>query len=347
TEPEAKAWLDLKRRKGLGPVRNVRAPLHEALDEWLAELEIRGRSANTLREYRFLVSAWKAHFGDRAVSGITQDDVLELLSQRSKIRAAGGKTRKASARTMNLTLVLLRSFFRWAVRKGSCEADPTAGLDRWKEPKREPRVLSPEEVQRLLRASREPYGLTIGRLEHRPYEASQTFTPPENLYPIVLCALTTCMRYSNVVNLRWEQIDFERGEIRLSAEEVKTRSELAVPISRALKDCLLSLPKGSPQDRVFGAARGVARSFRSALRRAGIKGASFHALRRTGATHLLQHGIPREVVERLGGWRASGGVMIEHYRAVNMEELRRAVEVLDRLVSGSTAGAKATAETSS
>lgn len=341
----AREWKKARIRSGAGVVsRAARGAVSEASKAWLESLKRRRRAENTLREYGFVVAKWNTAFGSRPIASIAKRDIEDFLAARERIPTVKGKARRASARTMNLTLVLLRAFFRWAAREGLADSDPTAGIERLREPKREPRVLSPDELKNLLRACREPYGLTVGREKHRPYEAEQSFTPPSNLFPVAVCALTTCLRYSNVVNLRWRDLDLAKGELHVEAESTKTKTELVIPIGRAFKECLALLPKGQPEDFVFACpeadvkprdeAPTVERSFRSALKRAGVRRASFHALRRTASTWLDQHGVPTAVILHLCGWSTGRSVFHSNYRHVDWSELQSAVATLDGLILG-------------
>ncbi len=54
-------------------------------------------------------------------------------------------------RTWNRRLAALRSFARWSTTQGWLSQDPTAGIERRKEPRRPPRALDPEQVEAVLR----------------------------------------------------------------------------------------------------------------------------------------------------------------------------------------------------
>lgn len=66
------------------------------------------------------------------------------------------------------------------------------------------------------------------------------------------------------------------------------------------------------------------------MARAGLPQLKFHTLRKTGATILLDAGVPLQVVQRMGGWKKPD-VLLRHYAAVSAEQRQRAVSVLDRL----------------
>jgi integrase len=302
---------------------------------------LKRRAAKTISDYGYQTKFWVKFFGPKPISAITRESLLAFLAKREK--GAIGKAKSPSPKLLNLNLTLFRSFFRWSRRQGYAEFDPTQGFEKWKESRREPRVLSPEEVTRLLRACREPYGVVVKREGYRPYQGERIFKPPAALYPACLLGLTSLLRKANVLQLLWSELELENELIRIPPKRVKTRTELVLPLSRTFRASLQDLPVGGPQDFVFGGQREIKRAFRGALRRARIQNASFHTLRRTGATYLLQARVPREIVERLGGWRSTGGVMLEHYRRVDVEELRKAVALLDRLVNGEGAVEKAQA----
>ena len=166
----------------------------------------------------------------------------------------------------------------------------------------------------------------------------QVFLPPPHLYGIVLTALHSLLRLGNVLTLGWGEVDLERGVIRLAPGRMRTRRELELELTPTLKAYLESLPRGAAAAPVFVdsltgkplAPQGIKKSFRSAAKRAGLGGLKFHTLRKTGATILLDAGIPLQVVQRMGGWKKPD-VLLRHYAAVTAEQRQRAVGVLDRL----------------
>jgi integrase len=143
----------------------------------------------------------------------------------------------------------------------------------------------------------------------------------------------TLLRKGNVLDLRWGDIDFNRELIHLSPERVKTREELFIPLAHSLKATLLELPKGAKDDLVFPGLA-LDRSFRNAAKRAGLQNVTFHCLRKTGGTLARRHGVPLEVVKKLGGWSVGSDVFLTDYRGIGPDELREAVDVLDKLVMG-------------
>ncbi len=337
----AREWARRRMRDRRGPVRTGSKDLAEAVAEWLEELEVRGLRPKSLLDYRVQTRFWLEHFAGKTVAEVTRQGLIDFFKSRRVMRgkADKGKPRKRpSARLLNLNLVLLRAFAKWCLDedRGYLEKDPTRGIERRAEERKEPRALSPEEVQCLLKACREPFGVVVTREGFRPYAAEKAFEPPKYLEAAVTCAVTSLLRLGNVLGLLWGDIDFERGEIRVPAERVKTRAELVIPLASSLRRILLELPKGGADVSVFP-VKEIKRSFAGAVKRAGLRGVTFHCLRKTGATHCLRSGVPFEVVQRLGGWSTGGNVLLDSYRRIDVDDLRKAVEALDRLVAGERA----------
>ncbi len=128
----------------------------------------------------------------------------------------------------------------------------------------------------------------------------------------IRCALLTGLRLSNILGLRWDQIDFERCQIDL---RIKSRTPggrlLVLPISPSLRELLLSC-EGDHPEYVFvrrfkradldampiGSFR---RSFGTACRKAGITDFTFHDLRHTAATWMVQNGVQLDLVQEVLG----------------------------------------------
>ena len=86
------------------------------------------------------------------------------------------------------------------------------------------------------------------------------------------------------------------------------------------------------EDRYEGrpATRGaVTHAFRVSMKRLGIKDASHHTLRHTGASVMLAEGASIRAVQEIGGWTSLR--MLERYTHPTDAEKRRAVEISSQL----------------
>ena len=84
-------------------------------------------------------------------------------------------------------------------------------IGRPKEPSGRVRFLSEDERERLLAACQQSQGAA--------------------LYPIVVLALSTGMRRSEILNLTWDRVDLGRRAIVLKARDTKNRESRVVPVA--------------------------------------------------------------------------------------------------------------------
>ena len=127
---------------------------------------------------------------------------------------------------------------------------------------------------------------------------------PDRIYTIVVVALLSGFRLSNVLNLKWEQIDLTMRFIELTKQENKGKKIIRQPISENLFEVLTSL---NPQEEGYlfinpdtgKPYTDIRKSFKSALDKANIKDFTFHDLRRTFGTWLLQAGVDIRTIQAL------------------------------------------------
>lgn len=333
------------------------ATLGKAIEEWLQEKRSTCK-AKTIRDYRSQMEGWTRFLKEGTLlASITRDDLLALLEDRKTIRRTtpDGKevTRPTSPRTLNTNRELLRVFLRWARdAKGYVTDFAMQGVENEDEFPKDPRILAPAEVQRLLKACSTRYYVTEisgyrnvgstegGKVAESKGEWLQEFSPDPLLRFAVEAALLTALRRSNIENLRWEHVDLVDRKIVIGASEMKAKRAITIPVSPRLAAILGEIPKGGPHDRVFGSIS-LGKPLVAAARRAGLSKVTAHTMRRTAASWLDEHGVSGSVICDIGGWsRESGGsrdgaVFRVHYRGVRVEEMRRAVLLLDELVAPS------------
>jgi integrase len=126
-----------------------------------------------------------------------------------------------------------------------------------------------------------------------------------HLRPIVVTALYTGMRKQEILSLEWEKhIDLRHGFILLDVTKNGDRRE--IPINQTLRETLRGLVRRLDSPYVFIDGEGkrfkdVKRSFKSALKTAGIKDFRFHDLRHCFASHLIMAGVDITTVKELLG----------------------------------------------
>ena len=174
---------------------------------------------------------------------------------------------------------------------------------------------------------------------------------------VVTFGFYTGMRLSEIVNLKWKNINLSAGTIMVGDEEfiTKTRNQRFIPICDEVLEILISkikslnttgkdskgltkskaliLPVGSSY--VFCKINGerftgdyFSKGFKQACKAAGMdKELHFHSLRHSFASNLAQQGVSLYVIKELLGHSSISTTEI--YSHLNMETLRDAISVLD------------------
>jgi integrase len=154
---------------------------------------------------------------------------------------------------------------------------------------------------------------------------------PTHQRDVVLFALATGLRQSNVIELEWSHVNLDTGHAWVDAAHSKNRKPIAVPLN-ATALAVLRRQLGKHPERVFTfrgrpLAWGNTLAWRKALKRAGIENFRWHDLRHTWASWHRQAGTPTHELQRLGGWRSS--VMVERYAHLAPDHLAQAANRLD------------------
>lgn len=277
-------------------------------DKYLNEYSARNKSARSHTRDKSLIKHLLDHFETRP-----------LLEIRAKEIAAYKETRRgqgASPRTVNYELTLMGHMFNIAAREWEwVRENPARRVSKEKVRNTLERWLTIQEETRLLAKS------------------------PPWLRDIVIFAVNTGFRESEILDLKWKQIDFDRATITIS--EQKNGEIDTLPLCRTVLDLLERKAKDphGQNDLVFPSANGTRmihrnlfRAYKSALEKAGLMHVRFHDLRHTFATRLVQSGVDLYTVQKLGRWKTVSMVMryAHHYP----ESLRPGIEVMDRLKGG-------------
>lgn len=214
---------------------------------------------------------------DPYLSGIALKDITrEHLEQVKSAKLKEG----VKPRTVNAILALIRSILLYAVNRGWIDKAPS--IKSMDEPSRRVRYLSLSEEVRLMDEL------------------------PPHLRQIAKFGLATGLRMSNILSLEWSQIDIVRSMAWIHPDQAKARRAISVPLN---DDACLILREqmGEHLTHVFSYCgepilRANGRAWRNAVTRAGIKDFSFHCLRHTWASRLIQSGVPLHALMEMGGW---------------------------------------------
>jgi integrase len=157
----------------------------------------------------------------------------------------------------------------------------------------------------------------------------------QHIRPIVIIALNSGMRKSEILNLTWNQVDLKHGFILLEITKNGDRRE--IPINMSLRNTLQNLPRRLDGGFVFSNPkkgkpyRDIRKSFPSALRKAAIQDFRFHDLRHTFASQLVMAGVDITTIKELLGHKSLA--MTLRYSHLAPSHKARAVELLDTVIS--------------
>ncbi len=148
---------------------------------------------------------------------------------------------------------------------------------------------------------------------------------------IVLFALHTGMRRSEIFNLRWFDIDVTRETVHV--RQRKSGKARAVPMNETIKALLQSLPKTSeyvfPSPKTGVRVIDVGRHFERAVKEIGLSNFRFHDLRHTAATRMADRGVDPFTLAYIFGW--SDIRMAMRYTHATNATMRQAVRSLDTI----------------
>ncbi len=263
----------------------------ELVDRFLDAIWMeRGLSKNTLGAYRAdLMTLGRGLSTDsKSIDMADKADLLAFIAH----RVENGAKPRSTARQLSS----FRRFFRYIMREGLRDSDPTADIEMPRIGRSLPKTLSEDEVDALLNAPNtdEPLG-------HRDRAML------ELLY-------ATGLRVSELINLKQSQINFNQGVLRIVG---KGDRERLIPLGEESQRWLKKFIDGARMEillerqteYLFPTRRGdrmTRQAFWHIIKRYAEKGGirkklSPHSLRHAFATHLLNHGADLRVVQLLLG----------------------------------------------
>jgi integrase len=284
-----------------------RLSLSDVAQRYLEHLEhVLERKATTLGDYRSMLHKHiEPFFGERAVEKIGPDRISRYIAER--------KREGLATKTITNQLAFLHGLFAFALKRGWVAANPVAVVDRPRAPGGDPDIhfLDLDELDALLRAVPEDY---LGPTD----------------FALYLTAAMTGLRQGELIALRWIDIDWEAGRIRVRRNYTRQRfgtpkakrSSRSVPMAERVggalerhykrsayqgdNDLVFCHPQtGHPLD-----ASKLRKRYKKALKRAALRPLRFHDLRHTFGTRCAAAGVPMRTLQEWMGHRDIQTTMI-------------------------------------
>jgi integrase len=282
--------------------------VRELLERWLREHSALMEPTTHYRQ-KSNVKMLLKFFGDKTIAEVTPALVSEYKRQRML---------KAKPATFNRDYDVLTSAFKYAVREwGWAASNPCANVRKLAENNTRTRWLTQAEQEKLIGAS------------------------PEWLQDIIVFLINTTLREMEALSLTWDRVDVERRTVTIArTTRTKNTTMKVVPLNTLAYAVIvkkwnerrdgveLAFPteSGTLMTRTF-----INRIYRKARDKAGIAHCTIHDLRHTGASRMVQRGVPLYTVGKVMGTKNPSSVA--RYAHLEIGNLRDAVAVLDELSS--------------
>ncbi|MFO8052657.1 MAG: tyrosine-type recombinase/integrase [Candidatus Omnitrophota bacterium] len=245
--------------------------MQKQLNQTKKELKVRDYSPKTIKSYLY---GLKEYFSFKK----SNLETLNIKNIKNFLLVA--KKKGISARTRNLYLNAIKFYYRNVIKTAQ-----KIDIQSAKRAKNLPVVLSRSEIKNLIKQTK--------NTKHRL---------------LLSLAYGAGLRVSEAVNLRVKDIDFE--ELTIHLKNSKGKKDRITIFPDKLKVNLKSLTAGKNKNNfVFSSHRGgklstrtAQKVFKDSLKKTGIKKeATFHSLRHSFATHLLENGVDVRYVQELLG----------------------------------------------
>lgn len=241
-----------------------------------------------------------AHFGAMRPEQVT----LAQCNAYTAARIEVGKSRG----TVHTELGHLRSTLTWAFKIGVIDRAPH--VFRPHKPAPKDRYLTEGEIDKLLSADCEPH-----------------------VKLAIVLMLTTAARLGAALELTWDRVDLDRGQIDLRLDAVGPRKGRAVvPINATLKAALSAAKEAALSEFVIEWAgcpvKSIRKGFDRAVSNAGLADVSPHVLRHTAAVHMAAAGVPMGKISQYLG-HSNTAVTERVYARFAPDHMRDAAAVLD------------------
>ena len=339
TQAEAKAKLKqaIEEAKGLDTAKVGRYTVGQWMEVWFehyAKIKVRPSSHQTYRGY--IDNHIKPNIGKVPLEKLTslelQKFYKKLLEKGRVYRIESRKQSKGlSAKTVRNIHQIISSAMKLAQEQKLIASNPAESCALPRLEHREMQTLLVEQLQSFFREARD-----------------------SGVFELYYLELTTGLRRGELLGPKWEDIDLERGDLRVRRQIARINGEV-VEAPLKTKNAYRTLPlaedtigvleaqrkKTGSSSWVFPSPTGVPifpdsvlHMLHRVLKGAGLPRVRFHDLRHTFATLALQNGVDVKTVSGMLG-HFSAGFPLDTYAHVTTASQRQAAKTMDGILSGS------------
>ena len=266
-------WKAKEFRGDILQISEDRKRLSDLLEKY-ASLHHPGSAGSTCERDGYVFSRLTEHFGNPYIDRISRRELEAYKAwRRSTVKAV----------TVNLELRVISSLFGRAMEWGYLQKNPITAVKKYRLDEKEPRFLMPAEGRALMDAAE-------GQM--------RTF---------IVTALNTGLRKGELFALTWNDIDFEREELRVRRSKGKRFRVL--PLNDLVLQALREHPRHITSSVLFHNPDGsgwkdIRGSFNATLTKAGLPRIRIHDLRHSFISNLVMAGEVLRTVQELAGHRS-------------------------------------------
>jgi integrase len=307
--------------KGLDPAnardrrKAERIAVNELIEDFMAQHVVPKRKQTTATHYGDILNRIvRPVLGKRFASDVTVSDVEKLhLSMKERPYQA------------NRTVAVLSKMFAFAEKTGVIPRDtnPARGIEKFKEQGRE-RFLSSDEIDRL--------GAALLKAEE------ERLTTPHAIAALRLLLLTGA-RLSEILSLKWDYVDLERGLLLLPDSKTGRKP---ISLNAAAMDVLKDIPQidGNPHV-IVGHKTGarlvnLQKPWRRIRSIAGLDDVRIHDLRHTFASLAAASGASLPIIGKLLGH--SQAATTQRYAHLTQDPLRETSQIVGNKIGDALSG---------
>ncbi len=290
---DAKDWAGrteaaMKERRHFKTNEAKKHSVADMIDRYLQKVE--KDNPKRIKDVKPMLEWWKDELGYCLLSDLTKAAITEKIEKlaKRKRKFSDGAERPLSPARVNRHIAALSHACTIATNEWEwLEHHPLAKIKKMREPRGRVRFLDDDERKRLLDACRE--------------------SRCSILYVVVVLALSTGARFSEIMTLEWKDVDFARKAITL--QETKNGERRVLPLAGHALELMVAHGKIRRLDSplVFPARNDpktpykIQTAWDNAIEKAQIEDFHFHDLRHSAASYLAMNGASlAEIAEVLG-----------------------------------------------
>jgi integrase/recombinase XerD len=262
-----------------GKLKNIHIPTFSEFLKVYESIQATAIRKSTLELYKFMATRFIRLNSDKPLNEYTS---LEFEQSRAKEIASG-----VSVTRMNMYTRAIKTLFNFAFKQNIISRNPLENIKQIKQPKSLPTYFSIADLEKILALVTNPV-----------------------LRDIYITAFYTGMRISEILNLRWVNVDLQKKQIRVCNSEdfvTKTGTERTIPIHPKVSEMLSKIDKSQEyvfsKNGVYRYTRNyVSNRFKHYATKAGLpKNIKLHSARHSFASLCVQSGVDIYAVKSLLG----------------------------------------------